>query len=360
MLQRSAAQSVFLRHEWFDAAWQWRREDSQLNVLCVFRNNELIGALPLLTAGHARAATRARRLELLTVPDTQSCDLLAIRGEEAAVAHACLARLLEKPTGWDVLRLNYLRPDASALVHLAAAAGDEELSSTVCDAGRNPLLSLQGDWKTFYDTRSRRLKKANNLVGNRLRKAGSVRIEWLEPGCGNRETIARSIDITIAISARSWKRDTGNSLDQPGPQAFLRRLSHHAAECGWLSVWLLFLDEKPVAMEYELIADGNVHALRADFDAACVETSPGSYLNRHLLEALYGRGYKHYFMGPGDNAYKFRWTDDAEPLTQLTIYGRGARARWLSAWERTLRPRLRELRDVLARMTQSAARPSAD
>jgi CelD/BcsL family acetyltransferase involved in cellulose biosynthesis len=353
MVQRCSSRSVFLRHEWFEAAWQWRREDARLNVLCVFRDIELIGALPLI-ALRRTDGDYTRRLELLTVPDTQACDLLAICGEETRVAKACLARLLEKPSGWDVMRLKYLRPDACALPHLTAAAKGAGLLASISDGGRNPYLTLDGGWEAFYSTRSRRLKKANNLVANRLRKAGSVRVEWLEPGTANQGKLARVVDTAIAVSARSWKRDTGNSLDQPGPQAFVRCLSAHAAELGWLSVWLLFIDEKPCAMEYELVFEGNVHALRSDFDAEYVGTSPGSYLNRYLIEALCGRGYRHYFMGPGDNAYKFRWTDETEPLAQLTIYGRSARGRWLALWEHTLKPRLRRLRDHVA----PAAKPT--
>ena len=49
----------------------------------------------------------------------------------------------------------------------------------------------------------------------------------------------RYVAAAIDISRRSWKTETGNSLDNPGPQAFVRRLSELACERGWLSVWLM-------------------------------------------------------------------------------------------------------------------------
>lgn len=357
MLPHCASRSVFLRHEWFEAAWKWRHFDARLNILCVFKDTDLVGALPLVALRRIDGVY-TRRLELLTVPDTQSCDLIAIRGEEAHVARLCLARLIERSSGWDVMRLNYLRPDSCALAHLVAAAADAGLPAATADGGRNPFIRLDRGWAAVYGARSRRLKKSYNLIANRLKKAGTIRIEWLEPGTADPQTIARVLDTAIAVSARSWKRGTGNSLDEPGPEAFVRCLSDHAVECGWLSVWLLFIDEQPLAMEYELVFDGDVHALRSDFDAMCVETSPGSHLNRHLMEALCERGYRHYFMGPGDNAYKFRWTDEAESLAQLTIYGRSARGRWLALWERILKPRLRQIRNHAMGATAPHSRTS--
>ena len=43
-----AQRSVFLTHEWFDAAWQWRAVDSTLAVILVRHDNALLGALPLV------------------------------------------------------------------------------------------------------------------------------------------------------------------------------------------------------------------------------------------------------------------------------------------------------------------------
>ena len=91
-------------------------------------------------------------------------------------------------------------------------------------------------------------------------------IQWLAPGTGDRAAVDRELEDVIRISARSWKRHTGNSLDQAGPQAFIRRLSHRAHDQGWLSVWRLTLDGSPIAMEYQLVGDGIVYALRSDFD----------------------------------------------------------------------------------------------
>lgn len=353
----TSRRSVFLQHEWFDAAWQWRQRSAHLQVLCLLHGKDLIAVLPLVREDIATRWGRVRELSFLTVPDTQSCDVLVSDADEAT-AGASFAEELERTRGdWDVLRLKYLSPDSVAASTLRRAMAARGFATRLEQRGGNPYVRLDSTWDAYYATRTRSLKKANNLAANRLKKAGEVRIDWLEPGSGDPARLAQVLEEIIAISGESWKRRTGNSLDNPGPQAFIRRLSQLAHERGWLSIWTLKLDDRPMAMEFQLVAEGNAFALRSDFVETTDEVSPGSHLSRSLLERLFGRGLRRYLMGPGDNAYKQRWAEAAEPVAELTVYARSARGRWLAAWETALKPLARRVRDRFAAVTSEPARP---
>ncbi len=341
--------SVFLRHEWSDAVWQWRKQDAatRLHILCVYRGTHLIGVCPMIAHLERAGAMSRRTLEFLSVPDNQACDMIAAASEENVVSEALAVELTESHREWDVLRLSYLPEHSLALKELARALRDRGIAQHTNSLGGNPYVALETSWDDYYSTRSRRLKKANNLTANRLKKAGDVCIEWLEPKDGSAANASSALETAIAISAASWKRSTGNSLDSPGPQAFFRRISEHALAQGWLSLWLLSLDGKPIAMEYQLVFNGKVHALRADVVEGLDDISPGSHLNRHLLEQLFGRGLQRYLMGPGDNPYKKHWTEVSEPLYRLDAYSPSARGRLAALWYLNVKPTLRALRAKL-------------
>jgi CelD/BcsL family acetyltransferase involved in cellulose biosynthesis len=169
--------------------------------------------------------------------------------------------------------------------------------------------------------------------------------------------VQEALVAAIEISARSWKSKLGVSLNHPEPGRFIRRLTEHAHEQGWLSIWLLRLDGKPVAMEYQLIANDCVYALRSDFDEQYTDLSPGAYLNRVLLERLFSRGSGTYFMGPGMNAYKWRWTEEYETIYRLTAYSPAWRGRLFMFADQKVRPVLRKLRDR-ARSAHPEGKPS--
>jgi len=343
-----AAGELFLSHAWFDAAWQWKREQASLYLLaCERSDGELVGALPLVRRRIDGAPLQRHALEFLCVPDTQRCDLLAAPDERDAVIRAIARELARRASDWDVARLNYLAADAYVLAALVPAFERERLTCAARAVASNPWVALDSSWERYYASRSRRLKKAVNLAANRLAKAGRIDIEWLAPGIGEAADIDRALDAITRISSRSWKTRTGNSLDNPGPQAFIRRIAHHAHLRGWLSIWTLALDGEPIAMEFQLACNGNIYALRSDFDASLDELSPGSHLARCLLERLFDRGFARYYMGPGENAYKFRWAEGGDVVHAVAAYGRSLRSRSLAAWELALKPAARRVRDAL-------------
>jgi len=337
--------NIFLSHEWFAASWAWRRQDSTLCLQVARRGGHTVGILPLIRERNPQE--RCRRLELLTVVDTQVADLIAAPADLAEITQA-FAESLTMQRDWDILQLDYLLPEGAILRALVPSLARRGLRVQVRDGRGNPFVALDGTWKKYYDTRSRRLKKANNLAANRMQKAGEVRIAWLRPDSCDESQIKHAIDIVIDISRRSWKRETDYSLDQPGPQAFIRSLSQTARERGWLSIWLMYVGDQPLAMEYQLIDKGNVHALRSDFDQSYEAISPGTHLFRQLLESSFGRGLKRYYMGPGDNPYKLRWTDQSEGLRRVIVYNRTLRGRLAWLREAVAKPVFRALRDRFA------------
>lgn len=360
LYDRSARRSLFLAHAWFDAAWQWRRHSAKLYILCCFHGSDLVGALPLVRQRGKRSQTGGL-LEFLTVPDTQCCDALIADDERVAVAAALADELIRRQDEWDLLRMNYAGAESVARTTFQQALSDRGLRCVDRGASENPCVALNGSWDAYYSSRSRRLKKAVNLATNRLARAGRVELHWLEPGAVRAEGVDRLVDQIVEISGHSWKSRTGNSLDNAAPQAFIRRLSHLAYDHGHLSVWTLTLDEKPIAMEFQIVASGVVSALRSDFDGRYEALSPGTYLSRHLLEKLFERGWRSYFMGPGENAYKYRWANGSESVYSMAVYGRTARGRMLAAYDLVLKPAARSIRNAVLRPGGSghAARDSS-
>lgn len=339
--------SVFLRHEWFDAAWCWLRRSAELCIVCVRRGDELVGICPFVLRRTKRSGIPLSALEFLTIPDTQEAALLAAPADARAVADALCGYLAGGDLAWDVADLQKLQAGSVGLEALRSAAAASGFSVRVTEAGSNPGLGLRDGWEAYYGRRSRRLKKGNNHAANRIKRDGrEVTIRCYDSS--NREDYDRGalLETLANLSGRSWKADTGLTLDNPEPRAFIERLTAHADENGWLLAWLLSIDGTPAAMEYQLEYEGVVSGLRADYDQRYDDLSPGTLLNWRIIERLFDRDATYYSLGPGSNAYKMRWSEHDEMLFSVLVYSKSLRGRLLFGIDAVLRPAARRLRSI--------------
>ncbi len=338
--------SLFFYFQWFDAAWEWKKQDSMLKIIIVRSSAGIIAIAPFTTRAVPLFGIKIHQLEFLTVPDTQECDILCRPGCEQTAAIS-ISRYLKESTDWDIAKLGKLLPDAFCMSALPPALADCSLRHSVVSNEENFMIPMADDWSTYYSRRSRRLKKGNNLISNRLKQAfEKIEVQWLHGKNICEDELRQVVEDLAATSSKSWKGDcTETTFDNKGPQAFLSRLVKNAAEQGWLSVWRLELNSQCVATELQLIHNGTIAALRADFDNELSKHSPGTYLNWKILERLFDeQSFVEYRMGPGSNNYKLRWSEKTLSLSEVTVYGSSLKARYVYFVEKVVRPVYRKLK----------------
>ncbi len=210
-------------------------------MLIVRLGAALTGALPLTIHEHQRGGIRVRALNYLMVPDTQFCGFLALPGHEAVVADAVALWLINNARSWDRLDLGYTDPTDSGtniFLQVLERYGLRKYEST----HDNPFIDLSEAWNTYYDSRSRSLKKTVNLATNRLARLGKTTVVRETLVDGRTDELDRVLGDLITISSHSWKSATGTTLDQLGPGSFMRAITAAAALRSELAIWFLCLD----------------------------------------------------------------------------------------------------------------------
>lgn len=326
--------SIFTTFEWMYSAWQWKKNDSRLLIFTIYQEDELVGLCPFVIGTVQVSFLTLKSIEFLTVPDTQSCELLILPDATKHTIKLITQWLIDHESVWDTMYLAMIPQSSDNLRALNEDLNQSKLYSYIEKYATNYSIQMEGDWESYYKTRSRRFKKGNNLVANKLKKAGQLELHCIRT-IQDFDSLFASI---VKISAASWKKGTGTTLDQPGPQSFFRELTNFAAINNWLSIWQLKLNGEVIAIEYQLRYKKNIHALRADYDTNYSELSPGTYLTWKVTESLFREIDGTYYMGSGDNAYKFRWTEDGEPLFKMVAYSHSVRAKLARLYLRTCPP----------------------
>ena len=339
--------SPFLSHDWFACCWHALEPQRRPEVLVIEESGDPIALVPLVRWRHRLRGLPVRRLALFEWPDAPLLDLVTV-GEAGRALEALCAHLAAR-RDWDTLDFAKL-PTTSATVKALEEVLPGRLAWRRKDPLFSPYLSIAGPWEAFYRGRTQRFRKTCRSLENRIGRAGAVAVEEHRAVDPDGPIFAEVLD----VSRRSWKGPRGLAMaTMPGMPQFFRELTLRASANGWLHLWLLRLDGRAVATEYQIGADGRRYALRADFDADLAELSPGACLNIRIVQALFEGGEVHeYAMGPVANDYKLRWATGTHESPTFQVYAPGAYGRLLHALETRLLPLAKRWR---GRMRQPCA-----
>jgi len=285
------------------------------------------------------------RIGFISCSDTPHVDLIVSDRRREEVLNAVINHLfVTKRHVWDVLTLRQWPSESKNYLALQQSISQLNKKFNTKTASQTPYILLDADWEQFLHSRSARFRKTRRNIINKLTKFGNIDIQ-----CVRLDDDGKWLKEVFGITEKSWKYQEGDAIACMGHmRQFFEALTKIAGEKGWLLIWLLRIDGKPVAMEYDLVADGQVYALRADFDEAYSDYSPGTYLGTEILQQLFkDPQYEVYNTGPGMNLYKLQLTDKSTENIVLTIFNDNLKGRMVYLVENHAVPILKYIRKLV-------------
>lgn len=208
------------------------------------------------------------------------------------------------------------------------------------------FVNTEIGWENLRLRLSKKFKKNINNQKNRLAKAGELQfVKFTKP-----------VDLPVAfnciekISSKSWQGENGTGLfSREDTKEFYKGLAEFTSRAGWLSIWILYLNGKPLAYEYHLRAESIEYALKAEYDKEYSDLSPGSVLDAHVVRELSEGSAERYDLLGYKEGYKTRWSDTTEKYIRIYVLKRNLIGTVCHFIEFPLRARLKKyalLRDI--------------
>ncbi len=331
-LVASTRDEPFLRHAFLRVWIDNFAPRHRLRVLLARdAQGRLCAALPLVERRRFLCGVPVR--ELTAAANAHSCRFDLIASDAASAARAFLSHL-EADDGWDVLRLTDV-PEGGSAWRLLEAAQESGLPTGTWESLRSPYLPLHASADAFEQTLSSKFRANCRRRRKRLEEKGRVTFEAVTGG----ELVDAHLEEGLALEAAGWKGRRGTAIAQSADtRGFYRELAHVAKHEGWLSLFFLRLDGRPVAFHYGLRHGGRYLLLKPAYDEALSECSPGQLLMLEVVRTCVGERLTELdFLGP-DMPWKREWTDRVRPHHWLFVFrdttlGRAIRAakfRWVS------------------------------
>lgn len=340
LVQECPALIPFATYDWMECCLT--KEQRPLFVICLWKDDELVGVAPWWLRIHRRRGFRVRQLEFISSADTPWADIVMREKDRSPVLEQVFHGLCtDFAVEWDVLSLQHwpeYSPNRSWVEHWLRVHRYRSFGTIFA---RIPCVPIQESWEAFASTKPQRTRKTQRNIENRVAKLPNVSVE-----CHRGGEVEPLMTEVLAIAKKGWKFQEGKSLaNEPRTIDFFSRLTERAVANGWLFLWVLRVDGVPVAMEYDLTDGRRVFALRSDFDETYRDCSPGRYLETHILKWLFEHQWEEYQYGPGVNPYKLFWATAIRQTVKLDIFNQTWRGRGLGLLECRVIPFAKTLRD---------------
>jgi CelD/BcsL family acetyltransferase involved in cellulose biosynthesis len=207
----------------------------------------------------------------------------------------------------------------------------------------SPVLHFECDsWDEFLQERSANFRQQVRRFPRKLSELGALSYRLAT----DRAYLQRDLDILFRLHRQRWGGATTPFLLA---EPFHREFATQALHQGWLRLWFLEIDGRPVAALYSFRFAGAESVYQSGRDPTFQDQPLGFVLQAHAVRQALKDGMDEYRLGRGGEAYKKRF---ATSDSGLETYGlpRGASARFVLAAATAARGHSLGLRRILDRL----------
>lgn len=190
---------------------------------------------------------------------------------------------------------------------------------------------LPDSWDALMAARSSKSRRQIRFDDNKLRRVYGERLAMRRLDAP--EHSARLMNDVTAVATKSYQRGLGVSLLDGGTQAALVAL---ARDKGWLRVWMLYVDDRPVAFWWGITHAGVLCIGSPGYLPEFSKDRVGYYVLRRMLEDASNDPATHAIdFGTRDADYKERFGDLRSEVSDVLVFARRPRALLVHAFLRS-------------------------
>ncbi len=338
------------------AAWWSAFGTGALEIFTLRVDGHLRGVLPLYRPAWRAAAYKTEPLPPSARPGTLRSTANWHVPEFGLLSQAPLdaRRLLDSVFARrpNLISLACLYRESAISTHLLSAASKADYKLDVCPLRSSPFVTIDGSWADYQASLSAKMLSDLRRRRRRLSEEGRV---WLDTRSGP-DRVPESLAEGFRLESSGWKARQDSAItSRPVTHKFYTELAAWAAAQGLLRLTFLRIDQRAVAFQYALEANGTYYFLKGGYDPAFQRFAPGKLLVYEMLRRAFGVGLHRFDFLGGDESWKKEWTATCRHRVVMhasapSVLGRVERAAIL--WARPLGARakatLRPLRPLRA------------
>ncbi len=230
--------------------------------------------------------------------------------DQEQIIHTLIKAICNDKQAWNLIDINFMNKDSSVYRYVSDALKQSGMSVHHYDYRPNMYEDLTNTtFKDYIASRPSMVRKTYMRKARKLEKSGDVKFELITSG-----DLTKAIADYKIIHDRSWKEEELFPEHDPG-------VIQKAAQAGCLRLGLLYLDDKPVAVQIWLVSSGRATIYKLHYDSDYHQQSVGAVLMLRMFEHMIDVEHiDEVDFGVGDETAKSLWLKDQRPLCGIVAF----------------------------------------
>lgn len=277
VIKKLSNKRFFHYSEWYESYIEALEKNLESLFFIVIENYTVTEAIIPLKK------TKSACFEILELPTHNHLTLRDIIFPECFQTNESIKNLVKylisyKKIKWDFIRFSCLLPDSCALKAVNKYSGLKVVrkKSTCCYI---PIQSFEKIEANLSQNMRKQLKRARK----RSKTIGELHHESFQ----TLSELAKGFPIFCDLEASGWKgiKGTGSAIKcNENLIKFYNSLLNRFSEYGASKIDILYIDDRPISGELQLIINNTTYLLKGGYDEAMGHISPGQLLRELLLK----------------------------------------------------------------------------
>jgi CelD/BcsL family acetyltransferase involved in cellulose biosynthesis len=315
--------NIFLTWEWVSQWWRSFGRDKELHVIALSDAcGRLVALCPLWrSVRRFIPSIRVRTLRFVgdggpTFPEYLGA---IVRADCAAAAIGrLLDHILEEAPAWDMMHFPGVSPEDMGTRRLIEMLQYRAIlrrsTGPVC-----PSFLLPRTYDEFLLGLSRHGRQRERRLLRQAHKEFHVDCKLVRTMVELHEALPIVVNLHNSSRARHGESSPFARMDY---LAFHKQIMERCFQCGFLRLFILQFDGRPVAFQYGFVFGGTYYDFQSGFDGTVHQHNPGDVLLQLIIQNLIAAEVREFDFLRGEHAYKCKFSKTARRTEQATVFRR--------------------------------------
>jgi len=322
LLSQSIDNNPFLTYEWLTTWWKYFGKGKELKIFTAENQGPVSLAIPIMYSKCKVLGSKRCKIEFVASGDSDYQGFLVTNFQKASrsVNHL-IENIKEDSNDSDCIVFGDV-PEDSVTARLLESVNENSSGTSRSTTSTCPYVPLPNNFGLYNQSLGSNMRR--NLKIWEKQASKDYRVEFVKYAEIGNVKEAMKIFFDLHQKRQMAKGNCGVFSDSI-KRSFHTDVAKAFAEKGWLGLFFLTFNDKPVSTVYSYEYNGKLYAYLCGFDPEYARYRPGHLAFKNLIKYGIGKKLRELDFLRGDEEYKSRWRAMVRNNFEFRIPKRGLR-----------------------------------